>query len=95
MAKRHHSMPVPDDGRREAKAPSFPLVKPVPDGLRSRLRAPSDLSDLDALAAGSHRPDVQSLIRDGIRRGVIRVMPIPGCPHRVRVVPAPPERDRD
>jgi hypothetical protein len=42
------------------------------------------------LEADSHRPEVQEIIRDGIRRGTLRVRPIPGCPGRVRVTRVAP-----
>ena len=53
---------------------------------RRRSSSAADLSDLEALAAGSHRGDIQDLIRDGIRGGLLRVVPVPGCFHRVRVI---------
>ena len=54
---------------------------------RFRSRIPSDFSDLDAVSATSHQPEVQSLIRNGIKDGLIRVVPIPGSSGRVRVLP--------
>lgn len=44
------------------------------------------LPDLVALEAGSHRPEVQRVIAEWIRRGVIRVVPIPGCENQVRIM---------
>lgn len=44
----------------------------------------------DSLGRFSHRPEVQARIRDAIRRGTVRVRPVPGCPDRVIVYPASP-----
>lgn len=59
----------------------------------SRDRRPSrpvlgcfDLSNLSRLEAGSQLPEAQRVIREGIRRGVIRVVPIPGSSTRVRIL---------
>jgi hypothetical protein len=38
-----------------------------------------------SLEADSHLAQVQDIIRDAIRRGTIRVQPIPGCVNRVRI----------
>jgi hypothetical protein len=38
-----------------------------------------------SLEADSHLPEVQGIIRDAIRRGTIRVQPVPGCVNRVRI----------
>ena len=51
---------------------------PVP--MRLELNNPSNLS------SASNRVEAQDVIREGIRRGVVRVVPIPGCPTHVRVV---------
>jgi hypothetical protein len=50
-----------------------------------------DLSNLCRLEAGSQLPEAQRVIRDGIRRGMIRVVPVPGCTSRVRIVRHGPE----
>ncbi|GAC1472704.1 MAG: hypothetical protein NVSMB9_20260 [Isosphaeraceae bacterium] len=42
---------------------------------------------LAELQASSHRVEVQEVIRKAIRNGTIRVLPIPGCWNRVRIVP--------
>ncbi|MFO0908867.1 MAG: hypothetical protein U0794_10995 [Isosphaeraceae bacterium] len=47
--------------------------------------ASASLPDVAALEAGSHRPEVQRVIREWIRRGVIRVAPYPGSRWRVRL----------
>ena len=53
---------------------------------------PFDPSDHDSLGANSHQPKVQAVIGDAIRRGEVRVRPVPGCPGRVEVVPVTPPR---
>lgn len=60
----------------------------APPGLRLRRprRGPSLAGDAATLAAESDRLDVQSMIREGIRRGTLRVTPDPESPDRVRVV---------
>jgi len=40
---------------------------------------------LAELEANSQRPEVQKIIREGIKSRAIRVAPIPGTPNRVRV----------
>jgi len=62
--------------------------KQAPPGLRLRRprRGPSVAGDAATLAAESDRPEVQALIREGIRRGTLRVVPDPDSPDRVRVV---------
>jgi hypothetical protein len=49
---------------------------------------------LAGLEADSHHPETQKVIGAAIRHGKIRVMPIPGCASRVKIVrvgPAAPE----
>jgi len=53
-------------------------ARPVP--ARYELNNPTNLS------SASNRTEAQDVIREGIRRGVVRVLPIPGCPTHVRVV---------
>jgi hypothetical protein len=48
----------------------------------------SDPTYLAALAAGSDRKRIQEIIREGIRRGVIRALPDPNRADLVRVVRA-------
>lgn len=50
-----------------------------------------DLSNLSRLEAGSQLPEAQRVIREGIRRGVIRVVPITGSSTRVRIIRNTPE----
>jgi hypothetical protein len=50
----------------------------------------SDLFYYVSLEADSHRPEVQTIIRDAIRRGTIRVQPVPGCENRVKISQAEP-----
>ncbi len=45
-----------------------------------------ELNNPSHLSSTSNRTEAQVVIRDGIRRGVIRVVPLPGCPTHVRVV---------
>jgi hypothetical protein len=53
-------------------------ARPVPP--RYALNDPSNLSsDSDLI-------EVQSVIREGIRRGLVRVVPVAGCPTHVRVI---------
>ena len=44
------------------------------------------VSDTATLSTDSNRTEAQDVIREGIRRGVVRVIPIPGCGTHVRVV---------
>jgi len=50
------------------------------------MRRPTDRSYLASLEAESHRPEVQQLIREAIRKGTIRVVPVAGYPDRVKIV---------
>ena len=43
----------------------------------------------DGLEADSDRPEVQEIIRNAIRRGSIRVVPVSGREDRVRIVRVP------
>jgi hypothetical protein len=52
---------------------------------------PSGNPDPASLAANSHRPEVQRVIREAIRRGKVRVVPFPGSPDRVKVIPVVPD----
>ena len=45
-----------------------------------------DLSDPANLSAASNQPEAQAVIREGIRLGIVRVLPIPGCFSHVRVI---------
>jgi hypothetical protein len=45
-----------------------------------------DLTNLSRLEAGSQLPEAQRVIREGIRRGAIRVVPVSGCTSRVRII---------
>jgi hypothetical protein len=45
-----------------------------------------NLFNLSRLEAGSQLPEAQRVIRDGIRRRAIRVIPIAGCAARVRII---------
>ena len=47
--------------------------------------------DPSNLGAASDRPEGQAMIRDAIRRGVIRVVPIPGSTSQVRVIRVQPQ----
>jgi hypothetical protein len=68
-------------------SPTLRVVAPRPR--RPQRSTFSERDYLAALEADSHHSDVQQIIREAIRLGGIRVRPMPGCPHRVTVVPAP------
>jgi hypothetical protein len=53
-------------------------------------RLPDERSYWEALSADSHRPEVQEMIRREIRKRTVRVVPLPGSPDRVRLIPASP-----
>lgn len=58
-----------------------------PGRLVDRVRVLSSRSsDVTTLSRESDRPEVQEMIREAIRRGSIRVMPVPGCDTRVRII---------
>ena len=68
--------------------PLIATLKHAPTG-RRLVRPGSvryDLSDTATLSAASNRPEAQAVIREGIRQGIVRVFPIPGCFSHVRVV---------
>lgn len=68
-------------------APTGPTMKAAPGRLSSRSRSSRPyVSSLASLDADSHRPDVQEIIREGIRRGTLRVQPLPGSDSKVRIV---------
>lgn len=67
-----------------------PTVSHGPAPALTHRAAPPDLSGLASLEANSHRTDVQALIGDAIRRGTVRVLPVPDSPDRVRVVRVTP-----
>ncbi len=71
-------------------APIGPSFCPDRPRAYPRRTAPSGLSNLAALEANSHRPEVQALIRDAIRLGSVRVRPVPDSPGRVRLSPVSP-----
>ncbi len=50
-----------------------------------------DLWNLSRLEAGSQLPEAQRVIREGIQRGAIRVVPVSGCAARVRIIRTSPE----
>ena len=57
-----------------------------------------DLTDPENLSSHSNRTEAQDVIREAIRRGEVRVLPTPGCPNLVRVIPTEPlpgARSRD
>ena len=64
-------------------------VSPCPTQLQQGPKS-SGPSDFAFLGANSNRPEVQALIRESIRRGMIRVRPVTGSPGRVEIVTAPP-----
>ncbi len=71
-------------------APLTVTMKHAPSG-RRLVRPGSvryDLGDPANLSAASNRLEAQAVIRDGIRQGIVRVVPICGCPSHVRVVSA-------
>lgn len=72
-------------------------LQPTRPAARVRLASgpsPADhRPDVAALQAGSHRPEVQKAIREWIRRGVVRVIPLPGTQSRVRVILNPSSAD--
>jgi hypothetical protein len=79
-----------------AMSPALPAMEAAParPGVAVSFRSsPTDPPSLDELGAESDRPEVQQIIREGIRRGTLRVVPIPGCMDRVKVIrnhnPAP------
>jgi hypothetical protein len=73
-------------------APTGLTMKAAPGQQTLRPR-PSQRSNhsVARLEADSHRPDVQAIIREEIRRGALRVRPIPGCMNRVRIVRVLPD----
>ena len=66
------------------KAPAGRLV------IRSK-SSQSETTYFATLEADSHRPEAQEAIREAIRRGAIRVKPVPGCENRVKIVRIAPE----
>lgn len=73
-------------------APMTVTMKNAPSG-RRLVRSGSaryELSDPANLSTASNRPEAQSVIREGIHQGIVRVVPIPGCPTHVRVVRVQP-----
>lgn len=66
--------------------PSHIHERSAPVRIRHGTGASFGLPDCASLEANSHRPEVQRLIRAWIRRGTIRVVPMPGSPIRVRVL---------
>ncbi len=62
-------------------------VRDVPSRGRPRPNFADD-GYLAYLEANSHLGEVREAIRDGIRRGLIRVSPVRGNPERVRVIRA-------
>jgi hypothetical protein len=63
-----------------------PAVAAPPIRLAGRTAAPNtSLFYYSSLEADSHLPEVQGIIRDAIRRGTIRVQPVPGSVNRVRI----------
>ena len=68
-------------------APTGPTMRAAPGRLSSRSRSSRPYqSSLASLEADSHRPDVQQIIRDGIRRGTLRVQPVPGSDSKVKII---------
>jgi len=68
--------------------PPNPSVTAPPIRLGGRTSASNNaLFYFSSLEADSHLPEVQGIIRDAIRRGTIRVQPVPGCVNRVRISP--------
>jgi hypothetical protein len=66
-------------------------ISAFPDAGRARPRGPAPGTgpiDYERLQARSHLPAVQAAIRRLVVRGVVRAVPCPGDPARVRVVPA-------
>lgn len=69
-------------------APLLVTMKKAPSG-RRLVRPGSvryDLGDPIKLSADSNLPTVQAVIREGIRQGIVRVLPIPGSFSHVRVI---------
>lgn len=67
------------------------VEKPAPGRIRLRPHsARHTLSDLTSLETESDRPDVQEFLREAIRQGRIRVLPLPGFPAQVKIVRVAP-----
>lgn len=69
--------------------PTGPILSRVTPGLQNARPSPShiDAAYFAALETDSYLPEVQEVIREAIRTGLVRVEPVPGCPTRVRIKP--------
>lgn len=69
-------------------APLGLMLRDRSNGRRSAGPVPvrHELTDPSSLSRSSNRAEAQEVIREGIRKGIIRVYPIAGCPTHVRVV---------
>jgi hypothetical protein len=80
-------------------SPTLLVIKSIAPSDRLRTRQPGSSqvvvpADLASLGLNSHRPEVQAVIRDAIRRGEVRAVPTPGWPDCVTLVPGETRGER-
>ncbi len=73
-------------------SPTVLNPSPSPRGpLRAeRQRGSFEPADMASMETNSDRPEIQSIIREAIRRGTIRVIPVRDRPDHIKIVPGDP-----